>query len=154
MLLDQFDRKLLAALQRDARLTNSELAEAIGLSASQCSRRRTRLEEAGIITGYQTSTNREALGLSITSIVAVSLAAHDIYSASRLEEMFAKHPNILEVHQMTGDMDYYLKVVTKDLAELSGLISETLLPHRGVQNVKTGIVLKTIKETAVLPLEN
>lgn len=152
-MLDAFDRKLLVALQSDARLTNGEVADKIGLSASQCSRRRTRLEDAGIITGYQTSANREALGLSITSIVAVSLAAHDIYSASRLEAMFQKHPNILEVHQMTGDMDYYLKVVTKDLNELSEFISATLLPHRGVQNVKTGVVLKTVKETAVLPLE-
>ena len=150
--LDLFDRKMLVALQEDARLSNNELADRIGLSASQCSRRRTRLEATGIITGYHATVNKDRVGFGLTSIISVSLATHSADSAKKLGRLFDSIPNILEVSQMTGDMDYFVKVVTPDLNALTKLITEDLLAHDAVQNVKTAIVLDSLKETTVLPL--
>ncbi|MEM7214406.1 MAG: Lrp/AsnC family transcriptional regulator [Pseudomonadota bacterium] len=149
---DTFDRKILSALQMDARLSNNELAAKIGLSASQCSRRRARLEDSGIITGYHAVIDRERAGFGLTSIISVTLATHNADSADKLARLFDTIPNILEVNQMTGDMDYYVKVVTPDLKALTKLITEDLLSHEAVQNVKTAIVLDSLKDTAVLPL--
>ncbi len=150
--LDSFDRKILASLQRDARLSNNELAEEIGLSASQCSRRRTRLENSGIITGYHATIDKERVGLGLTSIISVTLAKHNAQAADELTRFFQSIPNIQEVNQMTGDMDYLVKVVTPDLKALTKLITEQLLAHDAVQNVRTAIVLDSLKETSVLPL--
>ena len=150
--LDQFDRKILALLQTDARLTNNEIGEKIGLSPSQCSRRRQRLEDQGIISGYHARLSREKAGLGLTSIIAVTLATHNADNAKRLADLFARLPNVQEAYQMTGEMDYYVKVVTPDLKALSALISEELLPHEAVQHVKTAIVRDSPKETTAIPL--
>ncbi|MEM9277568.1 MAG: Lrp/AsnC family transcriptional regulator [Pseudomonadota bacterium] len=150
--MDGFDRKILAALQVDARLSNNELADKIGLSPSQCSRRRARLEETGIITGYHATVDKERAGFGLTSIISVTLSTHNADSADRLAKLFARIPNIQEVNQMTGDMDYYVKVVTPDLKALTKLITEELLAHDAIQNVKTAIVLESLKETSALPL--
>ncbi|MGI9352979.1 MAG: Lrp/AsnC family transcriptional regulator [Rhizobiaceae bacterium] len=150
--LDGFDRKILATLQSDARLSNNELAERIGLSASQCSRRRARLEQTGIITGYHATVDKERVGFGLTSIISVTLAPHNADSARKLGRLFDTIPNVLEVSQMTGDMDYYVKVVTPDLKALTRLVTEELLAHDAVQNVKTAIVLDNLKETSALPL--
>lgn len=150
--LDGFDRKLIAALQADARLSNNELAEKIGLSASQCSRRRARLEEQRVITGYRATVDKEKVGFGLTCVISVTLATHSADSAEKLVKLFDELPNVQEVNQMTGDMDYYVKVVAPDLKVLNKLISEKLLVHDSIQNVKTAIVLETLKDTLVLPL--
>ena len=150
--IDRFDRILLAALQQDGRLTNNELADRIGLSPSQCSRRRTRLEETGLITGYHAAIDRERAGFAFVSIISVTLATHTEGNAQRFARLVRAAPNILEAHALTGEMDYSIKVVTPDLNALSDFINGTLLAHESVQNVKTAIVLNTIKDTSVLPL--
>lgn len=150
--IDRFDRILLAALQHDGRLTNNELADRIGLSPSQCSRRRTRLEEAGLIAGYHAAIDRERAGFAFVSIISVTLATHTEGNAERFARLVRAAPNILEAHALTGEMDYSIKVVTPDLNALSDFINGTLLAHESVQNVKTAIVLNTIKDTSVLPL--
>ena len=150
--IDRFDRILLAALQQDGRLTNNELADRIGLSPSQCSRRRTRLEKAGLIAGYHAAIDRERAGFAFVSIISVTLATHTEGNAERFARLVRAAPNILEAHALTGEMDYSIKVVTPDLNALSDFINGTLLAHESVQNVKTAIVLNTIKDTSVLPL--
>lgn len=150
--IDRFDRILLAALQQDGRLTNNELADRIGLSPSQCSRRRTRLEETGLIAGYHAAIDRERAGFAFVSIISVTLATHTEGNAERFARLVRAAPNILEAHALTGEMDYSIKVVTPDLNALSDFINGTLLAHESVQNVKTAIVLNTIKDTSVLPL--
>jgi len=150
--LDAADRRLLLALQADGRLTNQELAERIGLSPSQCSRRRRRLEEGGAILGYHAVLDRARVGFDLVSIVSVTLAAHDPDNAARLAALLDGCPEVLEAHSLTGEMDYTIKVVTADLRALSDFISATLLPHASVQNVKTAIVLDTLKESLALPL--
>lgn len=150
--IDSFDRKLMAVLQEDGRLTNAELSEQINLSASQCARRRIRLEEAGFIVGYQATLNREKLGFGLVNLISVTLANHNRDSAKQFAELVSRLPEVMEAHALTGEMDYMLKVVTKDLKSLSTFVNDYLLPHEAVQNVKTAIVLDTIKEGGGLPL--
>lgn len=150
--IDGFDRKILAALQADGRLTNNELAERVGLSASQCSRRRARLEDNGTIKGYHAVVERERVGIGLVSMISITLATHNDDNAQRLRELLGTLSNVQEAHALTGEMDYSIKVVTPDLKALAALINETLLPHEAVQNVKTAIVLDTLKETLSLPI--
>ncbi|WP_442578119.1 Lrp/AsnC family transcriptional regulator [Mesorhizobium sp. ASY16-5R] len=150
--IDGFDRKILALLQVDARLTNNDLSERVNLSPSQCSRRRQRLEEEGFIAGYRATLDRDRLGFSLVSVVSVTLATHNRDNARRFAELVSRLPEVQEAHALTGEMDYYLKVVTPDLKALSRFVNEELLPHDSVQHVKTAIVLETLKETGALPL--
>ncbi len=150
--IDAFDRKILALLQNDARLTNNDLSERVNLSPSQCSRRRQRLEEDGYIRGYRAILDRDRLGFPLTNVVTVTLATHNRDNARRFAELVARLPEIQEAHALTGEMDYILKVVTPDLKSLAEFVNGELLPHESVQHVKTAIVLETLKETAALPL--
>ena len=150
--LDAHDRRILSALQGDGRLTNHELAERVGLSASQCSRRRRRLERGGVIRGYHAHLDRERAGFGLVSLISVTLAAHDADNARRFAELIEALPNVLEAHSLTGESDYLVKVVTPDLRALSSFVAETLLPHAAVQNVRTAIVLDTLKESRALPV--
>ncbi|UXN58050.1 Lrp/AsnC family transcriptional regulator [Phyllobacterium zundukense] len=150
--LDPSDRKILICLQEDGRLTNNELSERINLSPSQCSRRRSRLEEEGYIRGYRAEIDREKLGLGIVNIISVTLATHNRDNAQRFSELISKLPQVMEAHALTGEMDYFIKVVTPDLRGLSTFVNEVLLPHQSVQHVKTAIVLDTLKEDGRLPI--
>ena len=150
--IDQFDRKILALLQDDSRLTNNELSERVNLSASQCSRRRQRLEEEGYIRAYRATLDREKLGFPLVNIITVTLATHNRDNAQRFAALVARLPEVQEAHALTGEMDYILKVVTPDLKSLSAFVNGELLPHESVQHVKTAIVLETLKESASLPL--
>ena len=150
--IDAFDRKLLALLQEDAQLTNNELAEKVNLSPSQCSRRRQRLEDEGLILGYRAVLDREKLGFPLVNIVTVTLSTHNRNNAQRFRDLVARLPEVQEAHALTGEMDYFLKVVTPDLKSLSAFVNDELLPHEAVQHVKTAIVLETLKETGALPL--
>lgn len=150
--LDQTDLKLLSALQSDGRLTNQQLAEAIGLSPSQCSRRRQRLEESGLIRAYGARIDRERLGYGLTAYVNVMLDTHNRDNARRFAELVARMPNVLEAHSLTGEMDYLLKIVARDLKQLSAIINDDLLHHETVRTVKSAIVLDTVKDHAPVPL--
>ena len=150
--LDEFDRKILALLQVDARLTNNDLSARVHLSPSQCSRRRQRLEEEGLIRGYRAQLDREKLGFVLVSMVSVTLATHNRDNARRFADLVSRLPEVQEAHALTGEMDYILKVVTPDLKMLSEFVNGVLLPHESVQHVKTAIVLDTLKEAGPLPL--
>jgi Lrp/AsnC family leucine-responsive transcriptional regulator len=151
--MDEFDRKIVRALQRNGRLTNADLGDVVGLSASQCSRRRTALEESGVIRGYAALVDPEKVGVGLTSIISVTLATHNDDNAQRLCALLTGLDNVQEAYSLTGEMDYSIKVVSPDLKSLSRFISDTLLPHEAVQNVKTAIVLDTVKSTTALPLD-
>ncbi|MEQ8482306.1 MAG: Lrp/AsnC family transcriptional regulator [Hoeflea sp.] len=150
--LDDFDRKLLGLLQKDGRLTNNDLSQRINLSASQCSRRRSRLEQEGFIRGYRADLDREKLGVGIVNLITVTLATHNRDNAQRFARLIGGLPEVLEAYSLTGEMDYILKVVTPDLRGLSAFVSDVLLPHESVQHVKTAIVLDTLKEGGGLPV--
>jgi DNA-binding Lrp family transcriptional regulator len=150
--LDSFDLKLLAALQEDGRLTNAELAERIGLSASQCSRRRIKLEEGGIIRGYQARIAAERVGLPIMALVQVSLSAHSNDNARKFTAFVNSIAAIQDAYAVTGDSDYMLTVVVASLPDLARLISDTILVHPTVSHVRSSIVLSRLKSAHRLPL--
>lgn len=150
--IDRFDRMILSLLQEDARLTNNDLSEQVNLSASQCSRRRQRLEESGYIRAYRAVLDRDRLGFSLVNAISVTLATRNRDNARRFADLVARLPEVQEAHALTGEMDYILKVVTPDLKSLSEFVNGVLLPHESVQHVKTAIVLETLKETGALPL--
>ncbi len=150
--LDAADLKLLSALQDNGALTNQELADAVRLSPSQCSRRRQRLEQAGVIRRYRADLDPGKLGFGITVFIFVALATHSRNNAARFRDLVARLPAIQETHALTGDSDYLLKVAVKDLPALSALVNDVLLPHESVERVKSSIVLETLKDDARLPI--
>ncbi|MCG7359714.1 Lrp/AsnC family transcriptional regulator [Roseomonas sp. ACRSG] len=151
--LDSFALRLLSALQDDARLTNQQLGERIGLSASQCSRRRAALEAAGFIRGYRAELAAEALGLRVLAFIQVTLTAHSGTNSRRFRDLLAMVEEIQEAYAMTGDTDYLLKAIVPDLKGLSRLVNETLLAHDSVARVRSSIVLEKLKDSGRLPLQ-
>jgi DNA-binding Lrp family transcriptional regulator len=150
--LDSFDLHILSALQDNGRLTNQEIGDRIGLSASQCSRRRVALETSGLIRGYRADLAAEALGFRLLVFINVTLAAHSGDNARGFRDLVGRVPEVQEAYALTGDTDYLLKVVVRDLKDLSGLVNDVLLPHETVARVRSSIVLDRLKETARLPL--
>ena len=150
--VDSFDLRLLAALQDDGRLTNQELAEIAGLSASQCSRRRMRLEEDGVIAGYRAQLASQALGFELIAFIQITLATHSPDNAQKFRALVNRVDEIQEAYALTGDSDYLLKVVLRDLKSLSDIVNNVLMPHQSVAHVRSSIVLDRIKESAKLPL--
>src|SRR5271166_2753029 len=151
--LDGFDLKILRALQDDGRLTNQELAEIAGLSASQCSRRRMRLEEEKVIAGYRAELSSEALGLGVIAFIQITLATHSPDNAKKFRALVNRIDDIQEAYSLTGDADYVLKVVLRDLKSLSDIVNNVLMPHPSVAHVRSSIVLDRLKESSKLPLK-
>ncbi|MGQ0444800.1 MAG: Lrp/AsnC family transcriptional regulator [Beijerinckiaceae bacterium] len=150
--LDRFDLKLLAALEADGRLTNAELGQKAGLSASQCSRRRIRLEETGIIEGYSARLNASRLGIGLLALVEVTLSPHSKENAKNFGAFVNAVEEIREAYALTGDSDYLLKVMVPDLTNLSRIINDLILPQASVSHVKSSVVLTTLKDSHRLPL--
>jgi DNA-binding Lrp family transcriptional regulator len=151
--VDAFDLKILGALQDDGRLTNQELADLAGLSASQCSRRRMRLEEEKVISGYHADLSSEALGFGVVAFIQVTLATHSPDNSKRFRALVNRIDEIQEAYSLTGDADYVLKAVLRDLKGLSNLINDVLMPHQSVAHVRSSIVLDRLKESTRLPLK-
>ena len=150
--VDGFDLKILAALQRDGRLTNQELADIAGLSASQCSRRRSRLEQDKVIQGYHADLAGEALGFNVIALVQITLATHSPNNARRFRDLVRRTGAIQEAYALTGDADYLLKIALRDLKSLSDIVNNVLMPHDSVAHVRSSIVLDCLKTTRKLPL--
>lgn len=150
--MDAFDLRILDALQRDGRLTNNELAERVGLSASQCSRRRAALEAAGTIRAYHAAIDPEAVGLTVTAFVQVTLATHSPDNARRFLRLVEGVDAVQEAHAVTGEADYLVKMVVKDLPALAAILNEVFLPHESVAHVRSSIALQPLKSSRVLPL--
>ncbi|MGE5159606.1 MAG: Lrp/AsnC family transcriptional regulator [Gemmatimonas sp.] len=150
--LDSFDLKILGALQDDGRLTNQQLAETVGLSASQCSRRRMRLEEGKVIAGYRAELASEALGFGVIAFIQITLATHSPDNAKKFRALVNRVDDIQEAYSLTGDADYVLKAVLRDLKSLSDIVNNVLMPHPSVAHVRSSIVLDRLKESRKLPL--
>ncbi|MBT0731233.1 Lrp/AsnC family transcriptional regulator [Rosenbergiella nectarea] len=149
--MDNFDWKIISALQLDGRLTNQEIVEKVGLSASQCSRRRTALEEAGIIQGYSARVNGQAIGLQVLAYVHINLHSHDPKSMQRFQQIIDGEAAIQEVHMVSGEADYLLKIIASNLEQLADFISHTLLASEVISHVKSFVVLKKLKQISQLP---
>jgi len=151
--MDDADIRILRALQDDGRLGNNELAEKVGLSASQCSRRRAALEEAGVIASYHADLSPEALGFDVLVFVHVTLATHSPDNAKRFVALVASLDEVQEAYSLTGESDYLVKLSVPTLKDLSRLLAEVFLPHESVAHVRSSIVLDRLKQNNRLPLK-
>jgi DNA-binding Lrp family transcriptional regulator len=152
ILLDDLDRALLRALQEDARLSNAELARRVDLSATGLHKRLRRLQEAGIIIGYTVELNREALGYDMLCFVQVTLQRHEPDAVDHFRREVQGMPEVLECHHLTGEFDYLLKVIVRNRKHLEKFILHTLTPVRGMDKIRTSLVLSEIKAGAAMPL--
>jgi len=152
--MDQFDFKILDALQRDGQKTNYDLSDVAGLSASQCSRRRAALEEDGVIEGYHAKLSAERLGLKVQVFVQVALATHSPDNSKRFAKLINGLDEVQEAYSLTGETDYLLKLVVEDLQALSRILNDVFLPHDSVAHVRSSIVLDRLKHTNQLPLKH
>ena len=150
--LDAFDLAILRALQGDARLSNVAISEQVNLSASQCSRRLLRLEEAGIVAGYAVALDQSALGLDVTALVSVTLERHGEDPAADLHNAVRGMPEVLECLLMTGDADYQLRIVVPTLQDFSRFVLDRLMKLPGVASIRSSIVLEAVKPMGPLPL--
>ncbi|MCV2893357.1 Lrp/AsnC family transcriptional regulator [Lentibacter sp. XHP0401] len=148
---DQIDSKLITALQENAQLTSQELAERLGLSASQAARRRQKLEASGVIRGYRAELDAAELGLGVQAFVQVQLLNHDRKITQSFNKLMVSQPEIVSAWAMTGDADLLLRIYSKDLASLNALIHDILLAHGAVSRVHSQIVMNQIKQDAPLP---
>ena len=150
---DQFDIRLLNRLQNDARITNVALAEAANLSPAPCLRRVRDLEAAGVIRGYVTLLDPEALGLDVSVFIQVSLEKQVGQALRTFEETIEGYPEVMECYLMTGDSDYLLRVVAPDLKALQGFIVDRLakIPHEAC--IRSSITLKQVKYKTALPID-
>ncbi len=144
--MDGFDIAILNALQRDGGMTNAALAELVNLSPSQCSRRRAALEEAGVIEGYAARLNPQKLGFGLRAIIRVNLRSHGQGKEDDFARFVAAHPQIRSAFSVSGDADYILDVRLRDLEAFSDFIHRHLLPQPQVAQVRSEIVLKTLKD--------
>jgi Lrp/AsnC family leucine-responsive transcriptional regulator len=150
--LDTFDRRIIAALQEDARLSNVALAEVAHLSPSQCARRLARLEEDGVIRGYRAVVDPHRLGLGIIGIVAVTLDKRVKQNIADFHAAVRARPEIVECLSLTGEGDYQLRVAMPDLHAFSQFLMEVVLPMPGVTSTRSSIILDQVKPMASLPL--
>ena len=151
--LDRIDLRLLDALQENGRASNLELAEAIKLSPAQTLRRHRRLEEMGVIKRYETRLDADSLGFGVVAFIQVTMERGHIRDLLKFKELVMKLAQIQECFSVTGDIDYVLKVVARDLKALSEFLLDTLMRAPGVSNVHSIVCLDEIKGTSAMPLE-
>src|SRR5687767_9087511 len=150
--MDDIDNKILSLLQNDARITNADLADKIGLSPAPCLRRVRALEEQGIIRKHVTLLDPAAVNLGVTVFVQITL---DLQVEGRLdlfERAIVRRPEVLECYLMTGDSDYLLRVVVPDVASYEQFLKQALTRLEGVAGIKSSFALKQVKYSTVLPL--
>jgi DNA-binding Lrp family transcriptional regulator len=152
MSFDQYDLRILQALQKDGSLTNGALSELVRLSPSQCSRRRAALEAAGIIRGYHAKLNATKLGFSMRAIVRVTLKTHTKDDHQNFSHWLGGQPEVLSAFSVTGSADYILDVRVRDLENFSDFLHERLLIRPQVGHVQSDLVLKTLKDIDELNL--
>lgn len=147
--LDAFDRRILAELQRDGRIPVSELAERVGLSTSPCWRRVKALEEAGVISRYAAIVDPGALGLDLNVFVSVTL---DLHHAAPFEAAISERVEVVECFAMSGEQDYLLHVICKNIDAFDRFLRGDLIHMPGVRQVRSSFALRQIKRSSILPV--
>ncbi|NDY93625.1 Lrp/AsnC family transcriptional regulator [Ideonella livida] len=150
--LDRYSLKILRELQRDARQTVQQLAEAVGLSATPCWKRIKDMEAAGVITGYSALVNRERVGLGLAVVVEVNLSQHTEELVQRFEQTVRDCPQIVRCLSTTGQADYILTVLVESVPAYERFLHGTLFRLPGVTHVRSSIVLKEVKAAVALPM--
>jgi DNA-binding Lrp family transcriptional regulator len=150
--LDRLDRRILDELQKDARISNQELAKRVGLSTAPCWRRLRRLEQEGFISSYATLLDGPSVGLPIVVYALVSLENHHPESVVQFDQFVAERPEVLECHSISGPNDYLLRIVASSIEAYEHFLSTHLMRIRAVRSVNTSFVLRTKKHTTRLPV--
>lgn len=151
--LDQTDRRILAHLQAHGRATNLELAEAVHLSPAQCNRRHRRLEDRGVVKRYEARLDATQVGLGVLAFVHVTMERGHIREVVKFRDVVSSLAQVQECYAVTGDFDYVLKVVARDLKALSDFLLGTLAQLPGVNGVRSSVCLDEVKCTSALPLD-
>src|SRR5262245_9514914 len=150
--LDAIDRRIIAELQADARLSNVALADAVGLSPSPCLRRVKRLEREGYIQAYRAALRRDRVGLGFSVFVGVKISGHANERALKFEEEVCAMSEVIACHLVSGEADYFLEVVVPDLEHYQRFLVRKLLSLPIVREVRSNIAIQTLKAGAPLPL--
>jgi len=151
--MDAIDRKILAILQKEGRITNVELAERVGLTAPPCLRRVHHLEKAGFITGYHAELAAGELGYGITVFALVSLRSQAEDDLRAFEQHVATLPEVRECHMLNGEIDFILKIVAHDLQGFQSFLTSKLTPAPNVAGVKTSLTIRTSKDLPGIPID-
>ena len=151
--LDSIDRRLLAELQAEGRVTNVDLARGVGLTAPPCLRRVRALEEAGVIKGYHADLDASSLGFTITVFAMVSLKSQAEEDLRAFENHIKALPEVRECHMLNGEIDFILKIVSKDLQSFQEFLTSRLTPAPNVASVKTSLTIRTAKNEPGVPLD-
>lgn len=151
---DSHELEMLRILQNEGRKPVSELASEVGLSTTPCARRFEGLRSAGIITGFAARLDRQAIGLGIEVFIGVSLASHDGEVPERFRQQVMRHEAVTACWAVTGDQDFLLNVMLPDVESLNRFLMRELMRMEGVRDVKTNLVLDTLKPPGRLPLDH
>jgi Lrp/AsnC family leucine-responsive transcriptional regulator len=147
MSLDETDRRILRELQFNARISNKDLAERVGLSATPCWNRMRSLEERGVIAGYVTVFDQEAIGMPDTVIIEVTLDRHDDDALAKFGEALAALPEITEAYLVTGDYDYMVKAAVRGTSGYERFLRERLYSIPGIRHTRSSFALRCLKQT-------
>ena len=150
--LDSIDRKILAELQADGRMTNVELAKRVQISPPPCLRRVRALEEAGFIKGYRAQLDAKALGFEVGVFVMVGLSSQADTDLKAFEEQARKSPIVRECYMLNGQDDYILRCVAPDLSAFQTFLTEELTKAKNVAHVKTSLIVRTSKDEPGVPV--
>ena len=151
--LDPIDRKILAELQADGRMTNVELAKRVGISAPPCLRRVRTLEESGFIRGYHADVDARELGFEVQVFAMVGLQSQAEADLSAFEARCRAWPLVRECHMLNGEVDFILKCVAPDLSTFQRFLTEELTAADNVGSVKTSLVIRGAKDEPGVPFE-
>ncbi len=149
--VDAIDRKIIAELEREGRLTVTELADRVRLSVSPCHRRLRELERSGAIRGYRAIVDPAAVGLSFEALVFATLHQGDHDTVAAFEDALATIPQVLQAQRLFGDPDYLLRIITTDLASFQRLYDERLSALPGLRRLTSTIVMKNVVDPRPLP---
>jgi DNA-binding Lrp family transcriptional regulator len=150
--MDAIDRKILALLQQDGRLTVTELAARVGLSVSPCHRRLRELERSGAISGYRAVIDAEVVGLRFQALVFVTMRQEDRDTLLGFEAALSRIPQVIQAQRLFGDPDYLLRIVTEDLGAYQRLEDDVLAALPGVQRLNSTLVMKQVVSDRPLPI--
>ncbi|PCD77332.1 Lrp/AsnC family transcriptional regulator [Pseudothioclava arenosa] len=151
--LDEIDRKILAELQADGRMTNVELAKRVGISAPPCLRRVRTLEEAGYIRGYHADVNPRELGFEVQVFAMVRLHSQAESDLSAFEQRCRDWPLVRECHMLNGEIDFVLKCAAPDLSTFQSFLTGQLTAADNVASVKTSLVIRCAKDEPGVPFD-
>ena len=150
--LDAIDRKILAALQADSRITMQDLAEKVGLSISPCHRRVKLLETRGVITRYMALVDQKAIGLPVSVFISIKLVRQKEEDLNRFARAISKWEEVLECYLMTGNRDYLLRVVAADLSSYEAFLKNKLTRLDGIASIESSFALSQVKYSIALPV--